>query len=996
MPCLPSPADPFSPWTPGLAVTTLATGRRTVQKEAGPALRLGVALHLIRQVSRDVPTRWPPASVNRPRPPARATQVADGVTTARSANKIEHVATQAPDSAAQDRLLLLDGHSLAYRAFFALPIENFSTTTGQPTNAVYGFTAMLINVLRDEKPTHVAVAFDRGEPTFRHEQWVEYKANRRETPEDFRSQLSLIFEVLDALGIRRLSAPGYEADDLIATLATQAAAEKMDVLIVTGDRDVLQLVSDRVTVLMTRRGITEMTRFTPDTVQEKYGLSPSQYPDFAAVRGDPSDNLPGIPGVGEKTATKWIAEFGSLANLVDRVDEVKGKAGDALREHLASVLRNRQLTSLLTDLPAETVGAVPGDLLPTAWDRETIHQLFDTLQFRVLRDRLYQTLPHGLISTVGAPGQAGLAGQPAKQALEVVADLLGPDQVAPWLASHISAERSGLAVAGTWGRGTGNLTAVAIAAPDGHGAHIDPTTLTDEDDRALAAWLADPAHPKVLHDAKGPLHAFAARGFTLAGLECDTALAAYLALPGQRTFDLADLTLRYTGQELRQDAEDGQLTLDGSAERDAATGLVLRAQATLQLAAALDADLDRREAGALLRELELPLVFVLAKMEHTGIAADLDHFGAMSATLHGEVKAAEQAAFAVVGHEFNLGSPKQLQEILFNELSLPKTKRIKTGYTTDSEALTSLLAQTGHPLLEHLLRHRDVSKLMTIVDSLIPMPTTFNQTIAATGRLSSTDPNLQNIPIRSELGRQIRKGFIVGAGYECLLTADYSQIELRIMAHLSGDEALIAAFESGHDFHAATASRVFGLPPEEVGPELRAKIKAMNYGLAYGLSAFGLSQQLRIGTEEARALMEEYFKEFGGVRDYLHEVVSRARMDGYTATMMGRRRYLPDLTSDNRQRREMAERMALNAPIQGSAADVIKVAMLAVDSSLTGAGLRSRMLLQVHDELLIEVAPGEYDQVHDLVCGAMAGAAALRVPLDVSVGTGRTWDEAAH
>ena len=395
---------------------------------------------------------------------------------------------------------------------------------------------------------------------------------------------------------------------------------------------------------------------------------------------------------------------------------------------------------------------------------------------------------------------------------------------------------------------------------------------------------------------------------------------------------------------------------------------MLRAQATLELAAALDADLDRREAGALLRELELPLVSVLAKMERTGIAADIDHFAAMSATLHGEVKAAEQAAFAVVGHEFNLGSPKQLQEVLFNELGLPKTKRIKTGYTTDSEALTSLLAQTGHPVLEHLLRHRDVSKLMTIVDSLIPMAgedgrihTTFNQTIAATGRLSSTDPNLQNIPIRSELGRQIRQGFVVGPGYECLLTADYSQIELRIMAHLSGDEALIAAFESGHDFHAATASRVFGVPPEEVGPELRAKIKAMNYGLAYGLSAFGLSQQLRITTDEARGLMEEYFKEFGGVRDYLHEVVARARMDGYTATMMGRRRYLPDLTSDNRQRREMAERMALNAPIQGSAADMIKVAMLAVDSALAGAGLRSRMLLQVHDELLIEVAPGEYD-----------------------------------
>ena len=904
-----------------------------------------------------------------------------------------------------DRLLLLDGHSLAYRAFFALPIENFSTTTGQPTNAVYGFTAMLINVLRDEKPTHVAVAFDRGEPTHRHEQYVEYKANRRETPEDFRSQLSLIFEVLDALGIRRLSAPGYEADDLIATLATQASAQDMDVLIVTGDRDVLQLVSDRVTVLMTRRGITEMTRFTPETVTEKYGLTPAQYPDFAALRGDPSDNLPGIPGVGEKTATKWIAEFGSLQALVDRVDEVKGKAGDALREHLASVLRNRQLTALLTGLPAETVGAVPGDLLPVAWDREKIHQLFDTLQFKVLRERLYQTLPHGLIAATGpgAPLQGPAGPDAGKAAFEVVTDLLGPDQVAAWLAAHSSSERSGLALTGTWGRGTGNVTGLAIAAPDGHGAHLDPAGLTQADDQALAAWLADAGHPKILHDAKGPMHALTARGLPLAGLSCDTALAAYLALPGQRTFDLADLALRYLGKELREAQEDGQLTLDGSGERDAAAALVLRAQATLELAGALEEDLGRRESVALLRELELPLVAVLAKMERTGIAADADHFAAMSATLHGEVKAAEQAAYAVAGHEFNLGSPKQLQELLFNERGLPKTKRIKTGYTTDSEALTSLLAQTGDPVLGHLLRHRDVAKLMTIVDSLIPMAgddgrihTTFNQTVAATGRLSSTDPNLQNIPIRSELGRQIRLGFVVGAGYETLMSADYSQIELRIMAHLSEDEALIAAFESGHDFHAATASRVFGLPPEEVGPELRAKIKAMNYGLAYGLSAYGLSQQLRITADEARGLMEDYFKEFGGVRDYLHEVVSRARMDGYTATMMGRRRYLPDLTSDNRQRREMAERMALNAPIQGSAADVIKVAMLAVDSSLAAAGLRSRMLLQVHDELIVEVAPGELDEARDLVCAAMAGAASLRVPLDVSVGTGRSWAEAAH
>jgi len=904
-----------------------------------------------------------------------------------------------------DRLLLLDGHSLAYRAFFALPVENFATTTGQPTNAVYGFTAMLINVLRDEKPTKVAVAFDRSEPTFRHEQYVEYKAGRTKAPDEFRSQVSLIFEVLDALGIRHLSAPGFEADDIIATLATQASAEGCDVLIVSGDRDTFQLIDDRVTVLYNSRGVSDMRRYDPASLHEKYGLTPEQYPDFAALRGDPSDNLPSVPGVGEKTATKWIVEFGSLENLVNRVGEVKGKAADALREHLGSVLQNRQLTALIRDLPAETVGATPADLAPSAWDRGTIHQLFDTLQFRVLRDRLYQTFPDGL---PGAPVASATAtatgGNSDSSGWEVDASVLGPDQVAAWLESHQSAERTGLAVTGSWGRGTGNLTGIALAAPDGAGAYLDPAALTPADDRALAQWLASQAHPKALHDAKGPMHAFAAHGFVLDNLTSDTALAAYLALPGQRTFDLADLTLRYLSKELRPDAGDNvQLTLDGSGEQESALALVQRAIATLDLAAALDEDLDKRGASRLLREMELPLVGVLAEMERTGIAADTDHFADMAATLHGEVKAAEQASYAVVGHEFNLGSPKQLQEVLFTELGLPKTKKIKTGYTTDSEALTSLLASTGHPVLEHLLHYRDVAKLESIVKSLIPMAgedgrihTTYNQMIAATGRLSSTDPNLQNIPIRTGLGRGIRQGFVVGAGYETLLTADYSQIELRIMADLSGDEALIAAFESGHDFHAATASRVFGVQAADVTPEQRAKIKAMNYGLAYGLSAFGLSQQLRISVEEARGLMDDYFKEFGGVRDYLQSIVAQARLDGYTQTIMGRRRYLPDLTSDNRQRREMAERMALNAPIQGSAADVIKVAMLRVRAALTATDLRSRMLLQVHDELIFEAAPGELDTLTALVKTEMGGAAELRVPLEVSTGTGRSWSDAGH
>jgi DNA polymerase-1 len=919
-------------------------------------------------------------------------------------------------TARRELLLLLDGHSLAYRAFFALPAENFATTTGQPTNAVYGFTAMLINVLRDEQPSHIAVAFDRSEPTFRHEQYVEYKANRRETPTDFKGQLSLIFEVLDALGVPRLSLAGYEADDLIATLATQASERGMDVLIVSGDRDVLQLVNDHVTVLMTRRGISDMTRFTPAAVEDKYGLTPAQYPDYAALRGDPSDNLPGIPGVGEKTAAKWVAEFGSLQNLVDKVDQVKGRAGDNLRENLGNVMRNRQLTELTRNVPLDVA---PADLVPVPWSRDQIHQLFDTLQFRVLRDRLYTTLPNGIIGQLSAPPPAS-----PEAGFDVALTRVGPGNLADWLASHARTGRIGIAVNGTWGRGTGDVTGLALAkagstaatgAEEADGADeatpgpspaafIDPVTLTPEDEKALADWLADDSAPKALHDAKGPMHALAARGLQLNGLTSDTALAAYLALPGQRSFDLADLALRYTRRELRGDAAaSGQLTLDMAAETEAAEALAQRALATAELADALDADLARRGATKLLADVELPLVSVLAAMERAGIAADVEHFADMSASLGAEVKAAEQGAFAATGHEFNLGSPKQLQEVLFTELKLPKTKRIKTGYTTDSEALTGLLAQTGHPVLEHLLRHRDVAKLKSIVDSLIPMAgqdgrihTTYNQMIAATGRLSSTDPNLQNIPIRTEEGRRIRQGFIVGKDYECLLTADYSQIELRIMAHLSGDEALAAAFTSGHDFHAATAARVFGVVPEEVTGDLRAKVKVMNYGLAYGLSAYGLSQGLRVTTEEARELMGGYFEQFGGVRDYLRQIVAQARRDGYTETILGRRRYLPDLTSDNRQRREMAERMALNAPIQGSAADIIKVAMLRVDEDLRRSGLRSRMLLQVHDELLFEVAPGELGALRDLVTGAMCGAFSMTVPLEVSMGTGRSWADAAH
>jgi DNA polymerase-1 len=886
------------------------------------------------------------------------------------------------------RLLLIDGHSVAYRAFYALPVENFSTSTGQPTNAVYGFTSMLINVLRDEKPSHLAVTFDVSRKTFRSEAFADYKANRTKTPDDFKGQVSLVKEVLAALNVEVVEAEGYEADDVIATLTSRAEAEGYDVLICSGDRDAFQLVSDRVTVLYPRKGVSDLTRMTPDAVRERYGLSPTQYPDFAALRGDPSDNLPNIPSVGEKTAAKWVVEYGDLDSLVERADEVKGKAGDALRAHLGQVIQNRQLTELVRDVPIDTQ---PHDLLRQSWDRDKVAEVFDALQFRVLRDRLYETLE--------APEPE------AEEGFEVEGALLAPGELAAWLAAHAGrGVRVGLHVEGHWARGSGDVSGIALATAAGAGAYVELSATTSDDDAALAAYLDDADQPKALHDVKGPILALRARGLSLRGVTSDTALSAYLGRPDQRSYDLADLTLRYLKRDLRVEGEgDGQLSFDGADEAAAVQGHIVRARAVVELAEALDRELEERGGTRLLYDVELPLVEILAEMEATGIAVDLDHLGGLESHFADEVKAAADEAYAVIGKEINLGSPKQLQVVLFDELGMPKTKRTKTGYTTDADALQALYAQNAHPFLEHLLRHRDVSRLKQTVTGLLEtvaedgrIHTTYNQMIAATGRLSSTDPNLQNIPIRTEEGRRIREGFVVGQDFECLLTADYSQIEMRIMAHLSEDAGLIEAFQSGEDLHAFVASRVFGVPAGEVNPGQRAKIKAMSYGLAYGLSAFGLSRQLSISAEEARGLMTEYFERFGGVRDYLRDVVDEARTVGFTETILGRRRYLPDLTSDNRQRREMAERMALNAPIQGSAADIIKIAMLRVAGALEAEGLRSRMLLQVHDELVLEVAPGEREVAEALMRREMGGAWELSVPLDVSVGAGSTWHEAGH
>jgi DNA polymerase-1 len=887
-------------------------------------------------------------------------------------------------------LMLLDGNSLAFRAFYALPAENFKTQGGLTTNAVYGFTAMLINLLRDEQPTHIAAAFDVSRQTFRSEKYPEYKAGRSATPDEFRGQIDITKEVLVALGITALAEPGFEADDIIATLATQAESEGYRVLIVTGDRDALQLVSQDVTVLYPRKGVSELTRFTPDAVVEKYGLTPAQYPDFAALRGDPSDNLPGIPGVGEKTASKWIVEYGSLQALVDQVDTVKGKVGESLRANLSHVILNRDLTELVKDVP---LAQTPDTLRMMPWDRDQIHRLFDDLEFRVLRDRLFETLAS--------------ADPEVEQGFDVRGGALEPGQLAAWLAEHGTGQRFGLAVVGTHLAFDSDATALAIVSADGEGCYLDTSTMDAEDEAALASWLADPGMPKSLHEAKLAMHDLEGRGWNLSGVTSDTALAAYLVRPGQRSFALDDLAVRYLKRELRaENPEQQQLSLlddEDGVDDQAVQTLLLRASAVADLADALDEELARIDSSALLGQMELPVQRVLAQLETTGIAVDLDLLSQLQSQFADSIRDAAEAAYAVIGKQINLGSPKQLQVVLFDELEMPKTKRTKTGYTTDADALQGLFDKTGHPFLQHLLAHRDATRLKVTVDGLLNavgsdgrIHTTFNQTIAATGRLSSTEPNLQNIPIRTEAGREIRNGFVVGDGYTELMTADYSQIEMRIMAHLSKDEGLIEAFNTGEDLHSFVASRAFGVPIDEVTAELRRRVKAMSYGLAYGLSAYGLAAQLKISTEEAKVQMDAYFSRFGGVRDYLQSVVDQARKDGYTSTVLGRRRYLPELDSSNRNVREAAERAALNAPIQGSAADIIKVAMINTDTAIREAGLKSRMLLQVHDELLFEVAEGERETLDELVRDKMGGAYPLDVPLEVSVGYGRSWDAAAH
>ena len=899
-----------------------------------------------------------------------------------------------------DTVLIIDGHSMAFRAFYALPPDNFVTATGQHTNAVYGFVSMLTRLLETEKPTHIAVAFDVSRHSFRTEEYPEYKGTRDATPEEFKGQVELIREVLDAMGIVSLSREGFEADDILATLAYRAGNDGATVLVVSGDRDSFQTVTDNVTVLYPGTGPGDLRRMTPRAVEEKYGVPPHRYPEIAAIVGETSDNLPGVPGVGPKTAAQWINKYDGLDNLLARADEIGGKRGAALREHMDDVVRNRRLNRLLTDMDLEVSTS---DLARRPTDVAAIDRLFDSLEFGRLRQKVREVAGIGM-------GEGPVDEVPEAVAeVEISVSLVDAScDIAQWARAH---SPLAVLVEGDMRPTRGEVTRLVLAS-DNEALVIDPVELSPTQEEALAEVLAT-ASSLTVHDAKGARHALASRGWALGGVEFDTMLAAYLAHPDQRSHKLEDVLSRVLGVVIEEEEGDSEALFDlgdmGAGPSAAQVRAGKLAAHLHPLASTLRSRLDESSGAALLTDMEMPLSVLLGEMEDIGIAADTSVLDGLSDELGKAVDAAREGAWAAAGREVNLSSTKQLQELLFDHFGLPKTKKTKTGYTTNAEALADLHAKTadegraGHDFLGFLLTHRDRIKLKQMVDSLSAtvasdgrIHTTFSQVAAATGRLASSDPNLQNIPARSADGMRIRGAFVAGEGFESLMSADYSQIEMRLMAHLSGDEALIEAFNSGEDLHRTMASMVFGTPVAEVSAEERSRIKATSYGLAYGLSSYGLAAQLGIPVPEAAALRDRYFERFGKVRDYLEGLVAQARADGYTQTMFGRRRYLPDLRSSNRQRREMAERAALNAPIQGSAADIVKIAMMNVVDALSEVGLKSRLLVQIHDELLLEVAPGEAAALEAIVRDKMATPVELSVPLDVAVGIGRSWQLAAH
>jgi DNA polymerase-1 len=891
---------------------------------------------------------------------------------------------------AQPTLMVIDGHSLAFRAFYALPVDSFQTSDGQHTNAIHGFISMLLNLLAKEKPTHLAVAFDISRYSFRTREYPEYKATRGETPPEFIGQVPLLQDALHAMGVVTLTKEDFEADDILATLSTRASAENFRVLVVSGDRDTIQLIDDNVTLLYpSKQGVSELTRYDAAKVYERYGIRPDQYPEVAALVGETSDNLPGVPKVGEKTAVKWLNEFGSLEEILARAEEISGKVGESLREHRENAVRNRRLNRLVrdVDLPIEL-----SDLARHGFSAGAVREVFGRLEFRSLLTRVL-ALQDGEASG-GAP-----AASTSDSAIVVATSPVVPrpttqtlldEELAAWLERASTQSPQGVSVSVE--HYASGVTEIGIATLTE--SILVPWSPVAADLAPLIEWLSGPT-PKVLWGGKDQLKALERNGVVVDNLGFDIEIADWVLRPDTTKRELADLVELYLADHLP--AQDpSQLLPDDALDAGTIAWFVARVEHELR---------SRLDAGALglLLDIEMPTLTTLAAMESRGVTVDRPALTSLSSELGDRAEQAKNAAFEVIGREVNLASPKQLQEVLFDQLGMPKTRATKTGYTTDAAALAELQATNPHPFLGLLLEHRDVSKLRQIVDALSEsiaedgrIHTTYGQTGTSTGRLSSSNPNLQNIPIRTSDGRRIREAFTVGEGFECLLTADYSQIEMRIMAHFSEDVGLIDAFKSGEDLHRFVGARIFGVPPAEVTNEMRTQVKAMSYGLAYGLSAFGLARQLGIDNSAAKKLMSDYFERFGGVRDYLRSVVANARTDGYTETLFGRRRPFPDLNSPNRVLRDNAERQALNAPIQGTAADIMKIAMVAIEQELRGRDLSSRLLLQVHDELVLEVAPGEWDDVEQLVVHHMMHATELRVPLDVQVGRGLNWNEAAH
>lgn len=901
-------------------------------------------------------------------------------------------------TSAQPTLMVIDGHSLAFRAFYGVPVDSFRTDDGQHTNAIHGFISMLLNLLANEKPTHLAVAFDISRYSFRTREYPEYKGTRGETPAEFIGQVPLLQDALHAMGITTLTKEDYEADDILATLAKQGSDQGFKVLVVSGDRDTIQLIDDNVTLLYpSKQGVRDLTRYDAEKVMERYGVQPHQYPEIAALVGETSDNLIGVPKVGEKTAVKWINEYGSLDEILRRADEIGGKVGESLREFQGNAVRNRKLNRLVNDVE---LPVTLEDLERHEFNPEPIKDVFGRLQFRTLLTRVLAlsgessgeaTSPASKLTSVAVAAPPAERPEPVVAPIPPHAAQLLDEELTAWLERADAQSPQGVAVsldlfaAGLAGIGLATATEALYV----------PWSPVSADLLPLVSWLAGPT-PKIFHGAKEQIKALAKVDISVEAIAFDTEIADWIQRPDTAKRELVDLVKLYLNEVLPVGDPNQLVPTDDQLDAAGQAWFVLR------LSEAIREVLDASELSLLL-EIEIPSLITLAAMELRGITVNKNKLEELSAELGMRADQAQKNAFAEIGREVNLASPKQLQEVLFDQLQMPKTRATKTGYTTDAAALADLQATNPHPFLGSLLEHRDVTKLRQIVETLIQaigpdgrIHTTYGQTGTSTGRLSSANPNLQNIPVRSSDGRRIREAFEVGEGFETLLTADYSQIEMRIMAHFSEDEGLIEAFRSGEDLHRFVGARIFGVEPEDVTGEMRSHVKAMSYGLAYGLSAFGLARQLGIENSAAKQLMGDYFQRFGKVRDYLRSVVEDARVNGYTQTLFGRRRPFPDLASPNRVLRDNAERAALNAPIQGTAADIMKLAMVGIESDLRALDLKSQLLLQVHDELVLEVAQGEWDQVEKIVSDRMEHAATLSVSLDVQVGRGQNWNEAAH